>query len=127
MKNTDIDTLLKMYEIYDRHRSSLLWFLQELDTPSYDEYQMKYAGKPEERVHFTSVCGFFELCGVLVNSRLIDKNLYFDLFNPTPFWIKAKPIVYGMRKDRPHIYENFELLNKKRLIWAKKRKGKKFG
>jgi len=83
---------------------------------------MRYGGKSEEMVHFTSICGFFELCGVLVNSNLIDKNLYFDLFNPNPFWTKAKPIVDGMRKDRPHIYENFELLSKKRLIWAKKRK-----
>jgi hypothetical protein len=32
--------------------------------------------------------------------------------NATPFWNKAKPIVEGMR-TRPHIYENFELLNNK--------------
>jgi hypothetical protein len=55
---------------------------------------------------------------------LIDQNLYFDVFNTTPFWEKAKPIVEGMRKSRPHIYENFELLNKKRVAWVKKRSGK---
>jgi len=46
------------------------------------------------------------------------------MFNPTPFWQKAKPIVKGMRKKRPHIYENFESLNDKRLAWAKKRRKK---
>ena len=54
----------------------------------------------------------------------MDQTLYFDIFNPTPFWgyIQSKPIVDGMRTKRPHIYENFELLNNKRLSWAKKRK-----
>ncbi len=51
----------------------------------------------------------------------MDQNLYFDTFNPTPFWNKAKPTVEGMRTKRPHIYENFELLNNKRLSWTKKR------
>lgn len=124
MKSADTDTLLRLYEIYDRHRDSLLWFLHELDVDSYDGYTRKYAGTSSERIHFTTVCGFFELSGVLVNSKLLDQNIYFDLFNTAPFWTKAKPILDGMREDRPHIYENFESLNKKRLIWAKKRNGK---
>lgn len=124
MKNTDTDTLLKLYEIYDRVRDSLLWVLHELDVNSYDEYKKKYSGESYARLHFTKVCGFFEMSGVIVNSKLIDQNLYFDLFNTTPFWLKVKPIVDGMRKDRPYIYENFELLNRKRLIWAKSRKKK---
>ena len=124
MKSTHTDPILKLYEIYDRHRNSLLWFLHELDAGSYDEYKQKYQGTSPERIHFTTVCGFFELSGVLVKSRLIDQNLYFDIFNSAPFWTKAKPIVDGMRKDRPHIYENFELLNKKRIIWSKKRKNR---
>ena len=64
---------------------------------------------------------FFELSGVLVNRRMIDQNLYFEIFNPTPFW-KAKPIIEGMRngKSDSH-YENFESLNTKRLSWKKKR------
>jgi hypothetical protein len=53
----------------------------------------------------------FELSGVLVNCRMIDQNLYFEIFNPTPFWNKAKPIIEGMRSKRSDShYENFELL-----------------
>jgi len=52
----------------------------------------------------------FELSGVLVNYGLIDQNIYFDMFNPAPFWEKAKPIVESMRNKRHHIYEKFELL-----------------
>jgi hypothetical protein len=118
------DTLLKLYKIYDEHRESILWFLEELDANSYGEYLKKYAGVSIGRSHFIAVCGFFELSGVLMSYRMIDQNLYFDMFNPTPFWEKAKPIVEGLRNKRPHIYENFELLNNRRLTWTKKRSKK---
>lgn len=121
----NVEALLKMYEIYDRHRDSVLWFLEDLDAGSYEEYDQKYAGASSSRCHFTTVCGFFELSGVLVNSRLIDQKLYFDVFNPAPFWEKCRVIVEGMRNHRPHIYENFESLNSRRLEWQKKRKDKR--
>ena len=120
-KTDNTDTLLKLYQIYDNHRNAILWFLEELEANDYEEYLEKYSGASTERSHFIAVCGFFELSGVLVSYGLIDQNLYFDIFNPNPFWNKAKPIVEGMRTKRPHIYENFELLNNKRLSWTKKR------
>jgi hypothetical protein len=120
-KTDNTDTLLKLYQIYDNHRNAILWFLEELEANDYKEYLERYSGASSERSHFIAVCGFFELSGVLVSYGLIDQNLYFDIFNPTPFWNKAKPIVEGMRTKRPHIYENFELLNNKRLSWTKKR------
>jgi hypothetical protein len=122
LKTDNTDTLLKLYQIYDNHRNAILWFLEELEANDYKEYLEKYSGASSERSHFIAVCGFFELSGVLVSYGLIDQNLYFDIFNPTPFWNKAKPIVEGMRTKRPHIYENFELLNNKRLSWTKKRR-----
>ena len=116
-------TLLKLYQIYDDHRNARLWFLDGLDAANYNEYNEKYSGASIERSHFIAVCGFFELSGVLVNRGLIDQNLYFEIFNPTPFWNKAKPIIEGMRngKSDSHYYENFESLNSKRLSWKKKR------
>jgi hypothetical protein len=123
-KKGEVDILLKLYDIYDRHRESIIWFLHKLDVLNYDQYEQKYQDTSEGVFHFTAICGFFELSGVLVNTRLIDQNIYFDVFNPTPYWQKAKPIVEGMRKERPHIYENFELLNNKRLVWTKTRRNK---
>ena len=121
LKSNNTDTLLNLYEIYDKHRDAILWFLEELNANNYEEYLEKYSGTSSGRSEFIAVCGFFELSGVLVSYGLIDQNLYFDMFNPTPFWEKAKPIVEGMRNKRPHIYENFELLNIKRVSWTKKR------
>jgi hypothetical protein len=55
---------------------------------------------------------------ILVKHGLIDQDLYFGIFNPTPFWNKPKPIVEGMRSKRSDpFYENFESLNSKRLSW----------
>ena len=120
------DTLLKLYQIYDDHRNARLWFLDGLDASNYNEYKEKYSGASMERCHFIAVCGFFELSGVLVNHGLIDQGLYFEIFNPTPFWNKAKPIIEGMRngKSDSHYYENFESLNSKRLSWKKERRSK---
>ena len=95
-KANNTDTLLKLYQMYDDHRDAILWFLEGLDAIDYNEYLQKYSGATMERSHFIAVCGFFELSGVLVNHGLIDQNLYFDIFNPTPFWNKAKPIIEGI-------------------------------
>ena len=92
----DVDALLQLYQMYDRHRDALLWMLHDLTATTYSEYKTQYAGTSRERNHFTSVCGFFELCGVLVNRKLLDADLFFDIFNPAPFWERAKPIVEGM-------------------------------
>jgi len=119
--NKDVDVLFSLYEIYDRNRDSILWFLEEFSAKSYEEYKQKYHGISKDRSHFIRVCGFFELSGTLVKRRLIDTDLYFDVFNPNPFWQKAKPIIKGMRDTRPFIYENFELLNEMKLKWARKR------
>jgi hypothetical protein len=114
-------TLLNLYNIYDNHREAVLWFLEEFDANSYEDYVEKYSGASVGRSHFITVCGFFELSGVLISHKMIDQNLYFDMFNPTPFWQKAKFVLEGMRIKRPHIYENFEALNDRRLKWTKLR------
>ena len=121
-QNIIFDSLIQVLNKYKQgQHKGVRWFLEELDANDYEGYLQKYPGASTERSHFIAVCGFFELSGVLVSYGLIDQNLYFDIFNPTPFWNKAKPIVEGMRTKRPHIYENFELLNNKRLSWTKKR------
>jgi hypothetical protein len=122
IETSDSDTLLKLYELYDRHRDAVLWFLEEFDANTYDEYIQRYSGTSTGRSYFICVCGFFELSGVLIEHGMIEEDLYFDMFNPTPFWEKAEKTVRGMRNKRPHIYENFELLNKKRVNWREKKR-----
>lgn len=114
--------ILELYKIYDEHRDSRLWFLDGLDANSYEEYHKKYSADSKEKSHFIAVCGFFELSGTLIGHGLINPDIYFDIFNPSPFWHKAKPIVEGMRETRPHIYENFEAASEKRNNWKKKRR-----
>lgn len=113
--------ILELYKIFDSHRDSRLWILDELDVDSYEDFQQKYKGHTTERSHFTAVCSFFELSGVFMNQGLLDPDIYFDIFNPGPFWHRVKPIIDGMRERRPFIYENFETLNDTRSKWTKKR------
>ena len=121
MANQNVEALFSLYNIYDRSRDSFLWFLEDFNVKSYPEYKQKYHGINKDRSQFIRVCGFFELSGTLVKRQLIDPNLYFDVFNPTPFWNKASPIIEGMRQTRPFIYENFERLNQMKIKWSKKR------
>ena len=121
MANENVDALFSLYDIYDRNRDSFLWFLEDINVKSYPEYKQKYQGTSRDRCHFIRVCGFFELSGTLVKRQLVDADLYFDVFNPTPFWHKAKPIIEGMRQARPFIYENFELLDQMKLKWSQER------
>ena len=121
MANDNVEVLFSLYDIYDRNRDAILWFLEDFNAKSYEEYKQKYHGTSKDRCHFIRVCGFFELSGTLVKRQLIDSNLYFDVFNPTPFWQKARPIIEEMRQTRPFIYENFELLNQLKLEWTQKR------
>ena len=48
MRKIDIaknaDALFNLYNIYDAHRESILWFLEELDAASLEEYLQKYSG-----------------------------------------------------------------------------------
>jgi hypothetical protein len=125
LANDNVEALFSLYNIYDRNRDSFLWFLEDFNAKSYQEYKQKYHGTSKDRCHFIRVCGFFELSGTLVKRQLIDSNLYFDIFNPTPFWHKASPIIEGMRQTRPFIYENFEGLNQMKIKWSKKRTIKK--
>jgi hypothetical protein len=73
--NSNADTLLKLHEIYDNHRNTVLWFLEQLDANNYEEYLEKYSDSSFEHSHFIAVCGFFELSGALVSYGMIDQNL----------------------------------------------------
>lgn len=119
--NNHSNLIIELYKIYDGYRDSRVWFLDELNVNSYEEYHEKYSAASIEKSHFIAVCGFFELSGTLINHGLLNPDIFFDIFNPSPFWHKAKPIVDGMRKKRPHIYENFEVLSEQRNNWKKER------
>jgi hypothetical protein len=116
-----VNLILELYKIYNGHRDSRLWFLDELDANNYKEYHEKYSAVSKEKSHFIAVCELFELSCTLISHGLINPDIFFDIFNSGPFWHKAKPIVDGMRETRPHIYENLETVSKKRNNWKKKR------
>lgn len=119
--NDEADIILKLYELYDTSREAMLWFLQEFNSNNYKAYRARYRATSKERLYFSKVCGFFEISGVLVRRGLIKKGFFFDVFNPSPYWEKAIPVIRGMRDERPHIYENFGYLHQARTNWSKKR------
>lgn len=108
----DAVLLLKLVEIYNRENEAFRWVLFEFNTADYAEFKTKFPARSRKRGLFNSVCIFFELCGVLMKHRLINAELFYDVFSVEPFWKKAEKIAVGMRKDLDdeRIYENFERL-----------------
>ncbi|MFQ6011990.1 MAG: DUF4760 domain-containing protein [Nitrososphaerales archaeon] len=116
----DVETVLRLYSIYDRNRESAIWFLSDLSEKDYESFKKKYPSRSRARAHFATVAGFFELGGLLVERKLLNEDLFFDTFNVSAFWSKAKGIIKGMRRDRPRIYENFELVSRRKIRWVKR-------
>jgi hypothetical protein len=56
--------ILELYKIFDSHRDSRLWVLDELDVKTAMKIFKRYKGHTIEQSRFTAVCSFFELLGV---------------------------------------------------------------
>ncbi len=117
----DANILYKLFRFYNAERKAFRWILFELSAKDYIEFKGAHAVNSQERIYFSTVCGFFEFAGVLVNYSLLNQDLFFEVFTVVPYWKKAQAIVYGMREEiSPRMYENFELLYQRRLAWEKK-------
>jgi hypothetical protein len=44
-----VNLILEFHKIYDGHRDSRLWFLDELDANNYKEYHKKYSAVSKEK------------------------------------------------------------------------------
>ena len=62
-----VNIILELYKIYDEHRDSRLWFLDELDANNYKEYHEKYsAGSKENHILLQYVDSLSYLAHLLV-------------------------------------------------------------
>ncbi len=88
-----------------------------LDVKNYVEYKDKYGPYPGEHpmhIAFRSVAAFFEAIGVLLQKRLVDIDLVYEIFFVSQRWEKLGPIIHDLRKelDNPEYMDKFEYLYK---------------
>ena len=86
-----------------------------LDVQGYSEYKDKYGPYPGEHpmhIAFRSVAAFFEAIGILLQKRLIDIDLVYEIFFVGQRWEKLWPIIRDLRQelDNPEYMDKFEYL-----------------
>ncbi|MHA2427056.1 MAG: DUF4760 domain-containing protein [Candidatus Hermodarchaeia archaeon] len=86
-----------------------------LKDQNYAEYKDKYGPYPGEHpmhIAFRSVAAFFEAIGILLQKRLIDIELVYEIFFVDQRWEKLEPIIRDLRKelDNPEYMNKFEYL-----------------
>ncbi|MHA1933064.1 MAG: DUF4760 domain-containing protein [Promethearchaeota archaeon] len=101
------------------YQKAINWFFFEMNETNYDDYSKKNPMGSEGYKNFMKIGNYSELVGTLVNREVLSEDLLFELWGDM-MWDKAKPIVYGLRKDlaMPRFLENFEVCAKKYPKWA---------
>ncbi|MEM3085374.1 MAG: hypothetical protein QXU32_13435 [Nitrososphaerales archaeon] len=123
----DVDILLRIAEIYNTEIDfkATMWFWGEFKEKTYEEFRQKYPQGSLGLQYFERFTSRLELVGTLSVNKLFNEELWFEKYGSEwAEWQKAKPIVYGLRKEwnEPRYREYFELLVKKGEIWRKRHK-----
>lgn len=123
----DVDIMLKIAEIYNTEVDfkATQWFWGEFNEKTYDEFKQKYPSGSLGLQYFERFTSKLELVGTLVANNLFNEELWFEKYGSEwAEWEKAKPIVYGLRKEwnEPRYRQYFELLVRRGEQWRKKNK-----
>jgi len=99
------------------------WFLGRFEAKDLAEFRTRYPDDSDEYARFWTVSGWFETAGVLMKTRLLSPDLFFDRFAVGPFWNKSKVVIHGLQKESgaKELFENFEWLVRKEQTWHKGR------
>ena len=86
------------------------WFVYQMNEKNYEDFKKKYPIGSEGYDYIMKFGSYVELIGTLVNLELLSEDLLFETYGDM-MWDKAKPIVYGLRKDlnMPRFLENYEV------------------
>ncbi|MHA2037377.1 MAG: DUF4760 domain-containing protein [Promethearchaeota archaeon] len=118
----DASLIVKIFAVAtgdERYRNATNWFAFEMNETNYDDYIKKYPLGSEGYRNFMRIGNYAELLGTLVNRDVLSEDLLFEMWGDM-MWDKAKPIVYGLRKDldMPRFLENYEVCALKYPKWA---------
>jgi len=71
------------------------------------------------------VLDFFEEAGLLLRMKAIHEEILFESFYHSilAYWFTARRYVLELRRENKELYDHFELLAKRDLVYAKKKTG----
>lgn len=95
------------------------WFAMRFEPGSWEEIKQRYPhGGPEWRL-LTTVLGYWEMLGALIDHNLLSEDLFFDAIEGLDLtWDKVKEWLPMARSEMgAELWENIELLVQRQHKW----------
>jgi len=95
------------------------WFTTDFQTGTWDELKQKYPRGSREWRMITTVLGYWEMLGALVDHNLLSEDLLFDAMETVDFaWDKVKEWLPSARLEMgSDLWENIEILEIRQRRW----------
>jgi hypothetical protein len=100
-------------------QQSETWFATKFQAESWEEVKKKYPLGSDEWRMLTTVLGYWEMLGALVDHNLLSEDLLFDAIESMDFtWERVKQWVPTARTEAtPDLWENVEWLANRQAKW----------
>jgi hypothetical protein len=100
-------------------QASERWFNIEFEPASWSEVQAKYARGSDEWRMLTTVLGYWEMIGALIDQNLLSEDLLFDAMESMDYtWERLKEWLPTIRTEvGADVWENIELLANRQAKW----------
>jgi len=120
----DAELLLRCFETMrsdEDFKKARWWFFDKFTEKNYRAFKKRYPRGSQAYRYFMDFVAYWELLSTLVLHGVLSEDLVFDMFPFQFLWMRAEPVVLGMREDMktPRLFENFEVLGKKVVEWEK--------
>jgi hypothetical protein len=95
------------------------WFNTQFQPGTWEEVKAKYPMGSEEWRKLTTVLGYWEMLGALVDHNLLSEDLLFDAIESMDYtWQRVKEWLPSIRPEvGPEVWENIELLAGRQQKW----------
>jgi hypothetical protein len=95
------------------------WFATEFQAGTWNEIKQRYPLASKEWRSLTTVLGYWEMVGALVEQNLLSEDLLFDAIESMDFtWERVKEWVPAARTEGgPELWENIEILANRQQKW----------
>ncbi len=95
------------------------WFITQFQPGTWDDLKVKYPPGSREWRMMTSILGYWEMIGALLDHNLVSEDLLFDAMESIDAtWEKVREWLPSARLDMgSDLWENIEVLTKRQRRW----------
>jgi hypothetical protein len=118
----DANLILRLYELRreEKLREARDWFGMNFRAKSMEEIMQKIPPGSKENAYFRMVVSYWEMAASLVNSGVLNRDLFFQSNGELLFvWERVKDVAPGFRgfMKNPHAWHNLETVANSYIKW----------